>query len=54
MQKAMESPTYDGTPLFYKERRIYNMQEVIDRVIGVERIPPEMTVAQLLDKYIEE
>ncbi len=54
MQKAMESPTYDGTPLCYQERRIYNMQEVIDRVIGVERIPEDMTVAQLLDKFIEE
>jgi len=54
MQKAMESPTYDGTPLCYQERRIYNMQEVIDRVIGVERIPADMTVAQLLDKFIEE
>ena len=30
------------------------MQEVIDRVIGVEKIPKEMAVAQLLDKYIEE
>jgi hypothetical protein len=54
MQKAMESPTYDGTPLCYQERRIYNMNEVIDRVIGVERIPAEMRVTQLLDKYIEE
>jgi phenylpropionate dioxygenase-like ring-hydroxylating dioxygenase large terminal subunit len=53
MQRAMESPTHTGTPLCYQERRIWNMNEVIDRTIGIDAIPPGLRVEQLLGAYIE-
>lgn len=53
MNRAMNSPLYRGTPISYQERRIWHMNEVIDQVIGVERIPEELRVAQLLGDHIE-
>ena len=51
--KAMASPLYDGVPLSYQERRIWHFNETIDQVIGTDRIPEELRVQQLLDRYIE-
>ena len=53
MHRAMNSPLYTGTPLSYQERRIWHMNESIDRAIGVERIPEHLRVEQLLGDYIE-
>lgn len=53
MNRAMNSPLFSGVPISYQERRIWHMNEVIDRVIGVERIPEDMRVAQVLGDYIE-
>jgi phenylpropionate dioxygenase-like ring-hydroxylating dioxygenase large terminal subunit len=53
MQRAMESPLYSGVPLNYQERRIWYLHETIDQVIGIERIPPELGVEQLLAPYVE-
>ena len=53
MNRAMNSPLFTGVPLSYQERRIWHMNESIDRTIGVERIPEELRVQQLLGEYIE-
>jgi hypothetical protein len=49
----MESPALRGIPINYQERRIWHLHEEIDRVIGVERIPEELRVRQLLGPYVE-
>ena len=53
IQKSMESPALTGIPTNYQERRIWHMHEQIDRIIGVEQIPPELRVEPLLGPYIE-
>ncbi len=53
IQRSMESPALNGIPINYQERRIWHLHEEIDRIIGTERIPPEMRVRQLLHDHIE-
>jgi hypothetical protein len=53
MQRSLESPAMRGMPINYQERRIWHFHEQLDRTIGIERIPPELRVAQLLDRYVE-
>jgi hypothetical protein len=53
MQESMESPALRGIPINYQERRIWHLHEEIDRVIGVERIPPELRVEPVLGPYVE-
>ena len=53
MQRSMRSPALRGIPLNYQERRIWHLHEEIDRVIGRERIPPDLAVEQLLTPYVE-
>ncbi len=53
MQRSMESPALTGIPINYQERRIWHLHEEIDRVIGVERIPEELRMQQLLGPYVE-
>ncbi|MDG2114547.1 MAG: aromatic ring-hydroxylating dioxygenase subunit alpha [Actinomycetota bacterium] len=53
MQESMESPALSGIPINYQERRIWHLHEQIDRMIGVEHIPAEMRVEQLLGPYTE-
>jgi phenylpropionate dioxygenase-like ring-hydroxylating dioxygenase large terminal subunit len=53
MQRSLESPAMRGMPINYQERRIWHFHEQLDRTIGIERIPAELRVAQLLDRYIE-
>ncbi len=53
MQESIESPALRGIPINYQERRIWHLHEEIDRVIGVENIPPELRIPQLLDAYVE-
>ena len=53
MQKSLESPAMRGMPINYQERRIWNFHEEVDRLIGIERIPKELRVEQLLAPYIE-
>lgn len=53
IQESMESPAMTGIPINYQERRIWHLHEQIDRTIGVERIPEELRVEQLLGPWIE-
>jgi hypothetical protein len=52
MQRSLESPGLRGMPINYQERRIWHFNEQIDRMIGIDRIPPELRVAQLLGRYV--
>ena len=54
MQRSLESPAMKGVVVNYQERRIWNLHEQIDRTIGIDRIPEEMRVPQLLAPYIEQ
>ena len=54
MQESMESPALTGIPINYQERRIWHLHEQIDRMIGVENIPEDMRVQQVLGPYIEQ
>jgi phenylpropionate dioxygenase-like ring-hydroxylating dioxygenase large terminal subunit len=53
MQESMESPALRGMPINYQERRIWHLHEQIDRMIGVDRVPDRMRVAQLLSPYVD-
>ncbi|MEX6722865.1 aromatic ring-hydroxylating oxygenase subunit alpha [Parapedomonas caeni] len=53
IQRSLESGAFTGMKLCYQERRIYWMHEEFDRRIGVERIPPELRVTQLLSPFVE-
>ena len=48
MQRSLESPAFRGIPLNYQERRIWHFNEQLDRMIGVDRIPPTSASEQLL------
>jgi hypothetical protein len=52
IQRSLESDGYKGSTLNYQERRIYQWHEEADRLIG-DRVPPELRVPSVLDKYIE-
>ncbi len=54
IQASMESPALTGIPINYQERRIWHLHEEIDRVIGAERIPPELRLEQVLAPYVEQ
>jgi phenylpropionate dioxygenase-like ring-hydroxylating dioxygenase large terminal subunit len=53
IQASMESPALSGIPINYQERRIWHLHEEIDRVIGAERIAPELRMRQVLGPYVE-
>lgn len=54
IQQSIESPAFTGVPLNYQERRIYHWHQALDRRIGVERIPPPLRVAPVLDGWIDD
>jgi phenylpropionate dioxygenase-like ring-hydroxylating dioxygenase large terminal subunit len=53
IQESLESGAFTGMKLSYQERRIYWVHEEIDRRIGVDRIPEDLRVAQLLTPFAE-
>jgi nitrite reductase/ring-hydroxylating ferredoxin subunit len=53
IQKSLESGAFTGMKLCYQERRIYWFHEEIDRRIGVDRIPEELRMVQLLSRFVE-
>ncbi len=53
IQASMESYGFEGVPLSYQEARIYHWNEAADRMIGIENIPEELRVAQVIgDEWI--
>jgi len=48
IQKAMESYAFQGVPLSYQEARIYHWNQAADQMIGVDNIPPELRVEQVI------
>ncbi len=48
IQKSMESYGFRGVPLSYQEARIYHWNEAADRMIGIDNIPEELRVAQVI------
>ena len=48
IQKSMESNGFKGVPLSYQEARIYHWNQQADRVIGIDNIPPELRVEQVI------
>jgi phenylpropionate dioxygenase-like ring-hydroxylating dioxygenase large terminal subunit len=53
MQRSLESPAMRGIQVNYQERRIWNFHEQVDRTIGIDRIPEELRVTQLLAPFLE-
>jgi phenylpropionate dioxygenase-like ring-hydroxylating dioxygenase large terminal subunit len=48
IQKSVESAGFSGIPLSYQEARIYHWNQQADRMIGIENIPEELRVAQVI------
>lgn len=53
IQESVESRGFRGIPLNYQERRIYHWHEELDRRIGLNRVPPELAVEQVLQPWVE-
>jgi len=52
IQKSLEGGAFTGTMMGAQERGIYWYHEEIDRRIGVERIPENLRVEQVLAKHV--
>ena len=53
IQRSMESNGFRGVPLSYQEARIYHWNQAADQMIGIDNVPPELRVAQVLgDEWI--
>ncbi|MEH6570318.1 MAG: aromatic ring-hydroxylating dioxygenase subunit alpha [Halioglobus sp.] len=53
IQASMESNGFQGVPLSYQEARIYHWNEAADRMIGIDNIPKELRVEQVIgDQWI--
>jgi len=53
IQKSVESYGFKGVPLSYQEARIYHWNQFADRLIGIDNIPPELRVQQVIsDEWI--
>ena len=48
IQKSVSSYGFRGVPLSYKEARTYHWNQLADQLIGVDSIPAELRVAQVI------
>ena len=48
IQASMESSAFKGVPLSYQEARIYHWNQWADRIIGIENIPEDLRVQQVM------
>lgn len=48
IQKSVGSYGFKGVPLSYQEARIYHWNQAADRMIGIDNVPPELRVAQVI------
>jgi hypothetical protein len=49
IQRSMASSGFRSVPLSYQEARIYYFHQHCDRMIGIDRVPPDLRVSQVLD-----
>jgi phenylpropionate dioxygenase-like ring-hydroxylating dioxygenase large terminal subunit len=52
-QKSIKSGAVRSFPLSYSERLIYHHHENLDRVLGLQRVPSDLAVAQILEPFVE-
>ncbi len=50
IQKSVESYGFRGVPLSYQEARIYHWNQFADQMIGIDNIPEELRVEQVIGK----
>ena len=48
IQQSMQSYGFKGVPLSYQEARIYHWNQAADRMIGIDNIPEELRVLQVI------
>lgn len=48
IQRSMESYAFTGVPLSYQEARIYHWNQQADQLIGIDNIPEELRVKQVI------
>lgn len=48
IQKSMESDGFKSVPLSYQESRIYAFHQTCDRMIGLENVPADLAVEQVI------
>jgi len=53
IQRSMENAAHGGQVINYQERRIWHVHNWIDRIIGPDRIPEHLRVADLLSEWVE-
>ena len=53
-QRAYEMGLVDTVRLAYVERRLYHLEEEIDRVIGAENIPQRYRIPPVTAPYVDE
>jgi len=53
IQESLESPGFVGMTLNYQERRIYHWHEELDRRIGLNHVPSDQAVTQILAPWVE-
>jgi phenylpropionate dioxygenase-like ring-hydroxylating dioxygenase large terminal subunit len=53
IQSSIDAGALEWVQLGYQERRIYHVHEMIDRVVGPERIPDSLRVRQVLGNHVE-
>ncbi len=51
IQKSVESYGFKGVPLSYQEARIYHWNQAADQLIGIDNIPAELRVQQVIDEH---
>ncbi|MFC7500047.1 aromatic ring-hydroxylating dioxygenase subunit alpha [Enterovirga sp. GCM10030262] len=52
IQESLESKGFRSMPLNYQERRIYHWHEELDRRIGLNQVPPDSRVEQVLHEQV--
>jgi phenylpropionate dioxygenase-like ring-hydroxylating dioxygenase large terminal subunit len=53
IQESVETAGFNGIYLSYQERRIYHWHEELDRRIGAGRVPDELRVRPMLDRWLD-
>ncbi len=53
IQRSIDAAAHGGAPLSYQERRIQHFHAWVDKHIGVERIPDDLRVPDVLAEWVE-